>query len=55
MTGASKATATRDLAALVEANLLWAMGRGKGVRYFVNVPGWMHGQGEREEVFPTGS
>lgn len=46
MTGASKATATRDLAALVEAGMLWAIGRGKGVRYFVNVPGWMHGHGD---------
>jgi Fic family protein len=43
MTQASKATATRDLSALVIAGLLWTTGQGKGVRYHVNVPGWTHG------------
>ena len=43
MTGVSKATATRDLAGLVAAQLLWTTGQGKGVRYYVNVPGWTHG------------
>lgn len=43
MTGVSKATATRDLAGLVGAQLLWTRGQGKGVRYYINVPGWTHG------------
>lgn len=42
MTGASKATATRDLTALLASNLLWSTGQGKSVRYFINVPGWAH-------------
>jgi Fic family protein len=42
MTAASKATATRDLSALVLQELLWTSGQGKGLRYFVNVPGWAH-------------
>jgi Fic family protein len=46
MTGASKATATRDLAALLEAQMLWSTGQGRGTRYFVNVPGWTHGPGD---------
>lgn len=46
MTGASKATATRDLAALLTAHMLWTTGQGRAIRYFVNVPGWAHGQGE---------
>ena len=45
MTGVSKATATRDLASLVAAQLLWTTGRGKGIRYYVHVPGWTHGVG----------
>lgn len=43
MTGVSKATATRDLAGMVAAQLLWTTGQGKGMRYYVNVPGWTHG------------
>lgn len=43
MTAVSKATATRDLTEMLAANLLWAHGQGKGVRYFINVPGWSHG------------
>ena len=43
LTGASKATATRDLADLVNQGRLWTQGAGKALRYFVNVPGWTHG------------
>jgi hypothetical protein len=43
LTGASKATATRDLAELVAQGRLWTKGAGKALRYFVNVPGWTHG------------
>jgi Fic family protein len=43
MTGASKATATRDLAALLHGQLVWTNGQGKALRYYVNVPGWLHG------------
>jgi Fic family protein len=42
MTGTSKPTATRDLAGLVQAGLLFSRGQGKAVRYFVDVPGWTH-------------
>lgn len=45
MTGASKATATRDLGALLEAGMLWTVGQGRGTRYYLNMPGWTHGQG----------
>jgi Fic family protein len=44
MTGVSKATATRDLAEMVEGGQLWSHGVGKAVRYYINVPGWLHGQ-----------
>lgn len=43
MTGASKATATRDLAEMVKRGQLWTTGAGKALRYHVNVPGWTHG------------
>lgn len=43
LTGTSKPSATRDLAALVRAGLLWTTGQGKALRYFINVPGWRHG------------
>lgn len=43
MTGISKPTATRDLADLVRRELLWTRGEGKATRYYLNVPGWMHG------------
>eukprot|EP01041_Mallomonas_annulata_P021941 gene21941-42126_t len=42
MTGTSKATATRDLAQLVQDRVLFTRGQGKALRYFVNVPGWEH-------------
>jgi len=44
LTGVSKATATRDLADMVEAGQLWRQGVGKAVRYYINVPGWSHDQ-----------
>lgn len=40
MTGASKATATRDLADLLAKSLLVVEGVGKATRYAVNVEGW---------------
>lgn len=40
MTGASKATATRDLVNLANQGLLRIEGMGKATRYAVNVPGW---------------
>jgi Fic family protein len=43
ITGASKATATRDLSAMLTERLLWTRGQGKSLRYFINVPGWAHG------------
>lgn len=43
MTGVSKATATRDLSAMVAAGQLWGHGTGKAVRYYISVPGWTHG------------
>ena len=42
MTAVSKATATRDLAEMLAHQLLWTRGQGKGLRYFINVPGWSH-------------
>ncbi len=43
MTAVSKATATRDLAGMLDAGLLWTRGQGKALRYYINVPGWSHG------------
>ena len=40
ITGASKATASRDLADLLAHGLLRVDGMGKATRYAVNVPGW---------------
>jgi Fic family protein len=40
ITGASKATATRDLVDLADKELLRIEGMGKATRYAVNVPGW---------------
>ncbi len=40
MTGASKATATRDLSDLVSGGLLRTRGLGKALRYELTVPGW---------------
>jgi Fic family protein len=42
ITGTSKPSTTRDLAALVGAGLLWTSGQGKALRYYVKVPGWKH-------------
>jgi Fic family protein len=40
MAGVSRATAFRDLAALVDAGVLGVVGQGKATRYFINLPGW---------------
>lgn len=40
LTGVSRATAFRDLNALVAAGALAAAGVGRGTRYFINLPGW---------------
>lgn len=45
LTGASKATATRDLGDMVVNGQLWFKGAGKAVRYYLNVAGWTHGVG----------
>lgn len=45
LTGASKATATRDLAHLLANRVLWTTGQGKALRYYLNMPGWQHGTG----------
>ncbi len=39
--GVSRATAFRDLAALVQSGLLGTAGQGKATRYFINLPGWV--------------
>ena len=43
MTGASKATATRDLVDLEERGLVLSAGGGRSVHYSVAVSGWAHG------------
>ena len=43
LTAVSKATATRDLADLLQAGLLVVQGVGKATRYAVNVAGWNRG------------
>ena len=40
LTGVSRATAFRDLAALVAAGALGTAGAGKATRYFIDLPGW---------------
>lgn len=40
LTGVSRATAFRDLAALVTAGALGTTGAGKATRYFIKLPGW---------------
>ncbi|MBI3284813.1 MAG: Fic family protein [Burkholderiales bacterium] len=40
ITGASKATATRDLADLLQKGALLSRGVGKAIKYYVNVEGW---------------
>lgn len=46
MVDASKATATRDLSNLVQRGLLHTTGQGKALRYYVSVPGWVHGRSD---------
>ena len=50
ITGASKATATRDLADLLQHGLLVVEGVGKATRYAVNVTGWNLGMGQNPET-----
>jgi Fic family protein len=40
LTGVSRVTAFRDLAALTEAGILAITGQGKGTKYHINLPGW---------------
>lgn len=42
ITGASKATATRDLSELLQQGALRCDGIGKATKYYVDVPGWLH-------------
>lgn len=42
ITGASKATATRDLTELLQQGALRCAGIGKATKYYVDVPGWLH-------------
>jgi len=42
----SKATATRDLAKLVQFGMLHTSGQGKALRYYLSVPSWTHGRTE---------
>lgn len=42
MSKVSKATATRDLALMVAEGQLRSQGKGRAVRYVVNVPEWLH-------------
>jgi hypothetical protein len=55
VTGALKATATRDLAHLVSQDLLWSAGQGKALSNHANVPGWAHGAGWSPLCPPGGS
>ena len=43
ITGTSKATATRDLSELTRAGMLFTIGQGKALRYYINIPSWRHG------------
>jgi len=43
ITGSSKATATRDLSDLVENKMLFLVGQGKALRYYINIANWTHG------------
>ena len=47
ISGASKATATRDLSDLLQKGLLFTRGTGKATKYYVNVPGWQHDESAR--------
>jgi Fic family protein len=42
ITGASRATVTRDLSDMLQKGALISRGIGKATKYFVNVPGWTH-------------
>lgn len=55
MTGASKATATRDLQALTAHGLLRTVGAGRALRYYVNVSGWRHGVDQSSTAPPADS
>jgi Fic family protein len=55
LTGASKATATRDLAEMVRGGQLWKLGEGKAVRYHLNHVGWRRGVMLPEEPREAGS
>ncbi|MGS0743058.1 Fic family protein [Glaciimonas sp. GG7] len=46
ITGASKATATRDLTDLLQKDALVVRGVGKATKYDVKVPGWRHDDSE---------
>jgi Fic family protein len=43
ITASSKATATRDLSELLESKMLFSVGKGKALRYYINVANWTHG------------
>jgi Fic family protein len=43
ITASSKATATRDLSELLESKMLFSVGQGKALRYYINVANWTHG------------
>lgn len=43
ITASSKATATRDLSDLLESKMLFSVGQGKALRYYINVASWTHG------------
>ncbi len=43
ITASSKATATRDLSDLLESKMLFSVGQGKALRYYIHVASWTHG------------
>lgn len=43
ITGSSKATASRDLSDLLKSKMLFSVGHGKALRYYISVVGWTHG------------
>ncbi|MFM9967500.1 MAG: Fic family protein [Burkholderiales bacterium] len=53
LTGVSRATAFRDLAALVEAGALATVGIGKATRYFIDMPGWEPKPAMRPKTTPS--
>ncbi|MES2130303.1 MAG: hypothetical protein V4463_23790 [Pseudomonadota bacterium] len=52
ITGTSKATATRDLADLLQKQALFARDTGRATKYFINVPGWEHASAENGSERP---